>query len=430
VSGISRLVMIIILIIAVLGGLTAFVIVNWLSTVRHYTVTFAQTGLDATATGVVVTINGTAKNYSELPYSIEVSKGDTLFYVFSNFVSSSAVDKRFDLLNVTGSVSSITITNTQTITGNYLLKSAVWLVGLSTSGLKMMASNDLTFMTSEFLEEIPVAYKYSFVVDGNNLYVGLTYNGSQIYRVDLKTGTVDTLTVSSTGDLRDLKVTGRSLYALVMDYSSGTSLLVQISLDTFTVLQRFHLEAFVKGTPYKLQLVSNAAYVVAYNSTSSTSWIAYISLPNMTNYFSVQLPWFVATRLDMDGNKLYVRGSDEVAVFSCNPQLTFIKKISNLFGYGDLLYTNGKLYVAGSTLSWRPAVYVITTETMTVEQTFLLSTSSGAALNLAVKDSTIYALFFSSGEGCSLGTIESGSAKFLIPNTENEFPTSLFYVEW
>jgi hypothetical protein len=517
VKGISRLVMITILItIVVFGSLIVFVVVNWLST-RHRTITFAQTGLDSTAIGIVVVVNGAAKNYSDLPYSIELNEGDVVSYLFSNLILSSTANKRFDLLNVTGSTSSITVitsetitgnygvqwlltfaqtgldsstigtvvtidsvekmyadlpfsewvnngeiasfayassvsssttgklfrlsnvtgsfspinvTNAQTITGNYVLKSVVWLVGLSTSGLKMMAGNDLTFMAAEFLEKIPATYKYSFAVDGNTLYIGLTYGGAKVYRVNLKTGNLNTLTISDTGDLRDLKTSGGSLYALVMDYSSGNSFLTKINLNTFTVTETLALTSFVKGTPYEMQLTANAAYIVTYNSSSGASGLAYVSLPDLRDYFSVQVSISASTKVDTDGERVYVRGSDEVAVYSCNPPLTFVGKISGILGYGDLLCANGKIYVAGSTLDWKPAVYVIKTETMTVEQTLLLSTGSGAALNLAVNDSTVYVLFFSSGEGCSLGTIESGSTKFLIPNTANEFPTSLFYVEW
>jgi len=309
-------------------------------------------------------------------------------------------------------------------------KSRVWLVGLSTSGLKMINSYGLKLVSAAFLSQIPAAYKYSFAMDGNTLYIGLTYGGAQVYRVNLKKGTFDTLTVSSTGDLRDLKVTGRSLYALVMDYASGTSLLVQISLDTFTVLQRFHLEAFVKGTPYKLQLVSNAAYVVAYNSTSLVSSIAYISLPTMNNYFAVQVPVSAATKLDTDGNKIYVRGNDEVAIYTCTPPLDYVGKVSSIFGYGDVLCLNGKIYVAGSTLDWKPAVYVLKSSPIGVEQTILLSTNSGAALNLASKDSTVYAFAFSSGVGCFLSDVaEEPSEQFTMPNTENEFPTCFFFLE-
>jgi hypothetical protein len=309
-------------------------------------------------------------------------------------------------------------------------KSRIWLVGLSTSGLKTIDSYSLKIVSVSFLFQIPATYKYSFAVDGDHLYIGLTYGGAQVYRVNLKKGTVDTLTVSGTGDLRDLKVTERSLYALVMDYSSETSLLVEISLDTFTVRQRFHLEAFVKGIPYKLQLVANAAYVVAYDSNSSVSSIAYISLPTMNNYFAVQVPVSAATKLDTDGNKIYVRGNDEVAIYTCTPPLDYVGKVNSIFGYGDILCLNGKIYVAGSTLDWKPAVYILKSSPISVEQTILLSTNSGAALNLASKDSTVYAFAFSSGVGCFLSDVaEKPTEQFTIPNTKNEFPTCFFFLE-
>jgi hypothetical protein len=309
-------------------------------------------------------------------------------------------------------------------------KSRVWMVGLSTSGLKMVNSDNLKPVSASFLSQIPVLYTYSFAVDGDNLYIGLTYGGARVCRVNLKTGTFNVLTISSKGDLRDLKAGGRSLYALVMDSSPSASLLVKISLDTFAVLQSFHLEAFLKGTAYKLRLVSNAAYVVAYNSTSSVSLIAYISLPDMNNYLAVQVPVSAATKLDTDGNKIYVRGSDAVAVYTCTPPLNYVGKIGAVFGYGEVLCLNGKVYAAGNSLDGKPAVYVINCNSMTIEQTVLLSTNSGAALNLASKDSTAYAFAFSSSVGCFLSDVaENSSEQFTMPNTKNEFPTCFFFLE-
>jgi len=96
---------------------------------KAFTLTFAQTGLNSSATGTVVTVNGVDKTYSDLPYSIQAHLGDVATYSFSNLVSSSTPDKQFTLLNVTGLDSPITVAASEIVTGNYAPYS--WLMGLS-----------------------------------------------------------------------------------------------------------------------------------------------------------------------------------------------------------------------------------------------------------------------------------------------------------
>lgn len=84
----------------------------------QYQVTFAQTGLDGSATGTVVTINGTAKTYSQMPNNTWVDSGSVITYSYSN-VSSSTTGKRFILASMSGPSSPITVTAPVTVTGNY-----------------------------------------------------------------------------------------------------------------------------------------------------------------------------------------------------------------------------------------------------------------------------------------------------------------------
>jgi hypothetical protein len=88
--------------------------------IKQYSVTFAQTGLDSTATGTVVTVNGNTKSYSQLPYVLWVDCGSTVTYSYASTVSSSATGKRFRLNSVTGPASPITVTGATTVTGNYV----------------------------------------------------------------------------------------------------------------------------------------------------------------------------------------------------------------------------------------------------------------------------------------------------------------------
>jgi len=90
--------------------------------VTQYLVTFAQTGLDSTATGTIVTVNGTAKTYLALPYSYWVDSGSIVSYSYSSIVSSSSAAKRFRLGSTSGASSPITVAVPTTVTGNYVVQ--------------------------------------------------------------------------------------------------------------------------------------------------------------------------------------------------------------------------------------------------------------------------------------------------------------------
>jgi len=91
---------------------------HYITRLTRYFVVFNQTGLDGTATGIVVTINGTGKTYSQLPNSTWVNSGTLITYFYSN-VSSTISGKRFNLISVTGPSSPFIVTSNVTITGNY-----------------------------------------------------------------------------------------------------------------------------------------------------------------------------------------------------------------------------------------------------------------------------------------------------------------------
>jgi PKD repeat protein len=85
----------------------------------QYRVTFAQTGLDSTAIGTVVTVNGGGKVYGDLPYRMWVDVSSSVLYSYNSIVSSSVSGKRFSLVSVTGPASPIYVTSPVTVTGNY-----------------------------------------------------------------------------------------------------------------------------------------------------------------------------------------------------------------------------------------------------------------------------------------------------------------------
>ncbi|MFQ5999299.1 MAG: PKD domain-containing protein [Candidatus Bathyarchaeia archaeon] len=87
--------------------------------ILQYLVTFNQTGLDATAIGTVVTVNGAPKNFGDLPFSMWVDNGSSVTYNYSTIVSSSVSGKRFRLDSISSPPSPFIVTGPVTITGNY-----------------------------------------------------------------------------------------------------------------------------------------------------------------------------------------------------------------------------------------------------------------------------------------------------------------------
>jgi hypothetical protein len=93
---------------------------NWQT---QYQVTFAQSGLDSSATGTVVTVNGAAQTYGNLPYiTAWVNSGGTVTYSYNSPVTSSTTGKQFRLTSVSGPSSPITVTSPTTVTGNYVVQ--------------------------------------------------------------------------------------------------------------------------------------------------------------------------------------------------------------------------------------------------------------------------------------------------------------------
>ncbi|MDH4221547.1 MAG: hypothetical protein OEV19_02275, partial [Candidatus Bathyarchaeota archaeon] len=86
----------------------------------QHLVVFSQTGLDGTATGIIVTVNGSGKIFGDLPFSLLVDNGTVVSYSYTSIVPSSVSGKRFRLNDVTGPTSPITVTSAITVTGNYV----------------------------------------------------------------------------------------------------------------------------------------------------------------------------------------------------------------------------------------------------------------------------------------------------------------------
>jgi hypothetical protein len=87
--------------------------------VKQYKVNFDHTGLDDTALNTVLTVNGSPKTYSDLPYGFWVDEGSVITYSYEALISSTVSGKRFALINVSGPASPITVTSNITVVGNY-----------------------------------------------------------------------------------------------------------------------------------------------------------------------------------------------------------------------------------------------------------------------------------------------------------------------
>ncbi|MGA2310643.1 MAG: PKD domain-containing protein, partial [Candidatus Bathyarchaeia archaeon] len=88
--------------------------------ITQYQVTFAPSGLDVTtASGTILTVNGTNVGYSGLPYSVWVDSGDRLVYSYNATVSSSTTGKQFVCGTVSPSSPLVGITSPQTVTASY-----------------------------------------------------------------------------------------------------------------------------------------------------------------------------------------------------------------------------------------------------------------------------------------------------------------------
>src|SRR5271157_503494 len=90
---------------------------NWIA---QYKMTFAQSGLSSDASGTVITVFSDAKTFSELPNSTWVDSGTDVDFSYSSIVGVDA-GKQYVLTGVSGNTtaSSVTVSNTVTVTGAY-----------------------------------------------------------------------------------------------------------------------------------------------------------------------------------------------------------------------------------------------------------------------------------------------------------------------
>lgn len=81
--------------------------------------TFTQSGLDTDATGTVVTVDGTPKVFTDLPFTTFVDAGATVAYNYTSSVTSSATGKKYRLDSISGPATGYVAGSANTLTGNY-----------------------------------------------------------------------------------------------------------------------------------------------------------------------------------------------------------------------------------------------------------------------------------------------------------------------
>lgn len=163
----------------------------------QYYVTFAQNGLDASASGTVVTVDSSAKTYSVLPFGEWVDAGKTVSYTYSSIVSTILSGKRFRLNNV-NATSPLTVSKAETIIGTYKTQ---YLVTFAQSGVGSDFSGTVLTINRTTIgrsgrsawydngSKITFGYRSPLVVSSGKRYFFISANGTSPLTVS-KTETI------------------------------------------------------------------------------------------------------------------------------------------------------------------------------------------------------------------------------------------------
>ncbi|OGD48492.1 hypothetical protein A3K79_02515 [Candidatus Bathyarchaeota archaeon RBG_13_46_16b] len=170
----------------------------------QYAVTFAHSGLDGSATGTVVTVNGAPVTYSQLPYTSWTDSGGSVTYSYGN-VSSSTPSKRFTLTGVAGPSSPITVTAPLTITGNYITQYQVVVnqTGVGSDYIGTVVTVDgntytISTLPASFWWDSSSAHSFSL---GSPLVVNASKQYEWISTTGLSTLQSDTVIITTSGSI-------------------------------------------------------------------------------------------------------------------------------------------------------------------------------------------------------------------------------------
>jgi hypothetical protein len=192
----------------------------------QYLVTFNQTGLSSDATGTVVSINGTAKTFNNLPYTTWINSGAVVTYSYETTVSSTVSGKKYVLNNVTGPASPISVTNPITVTADYKIQYEVTFnqLGVGTDFTGTVVTLDgigynITGLPVSFMWINGSNNNFSFasplVVNASRQYVWTSTSG-------LSTLQSGTLTVTGSGNVTG-NYTTQTMYQITFNQSGINS---------------------------------------------------------------------------------------------------------------------------------------------------------------------------------------------------------------
>ena len=228
----------------------------------QYLVTFGQSGLDSTATGTVVTVNGSGKSFSSLPYSFWVDSGNSVTYSYNSLVSTSYSNKRFRLNTVTGPTSPFTVTGSTTVTGNYVTQ---YSLTFTQSNLDSSATGTIVTVngSSKAYGDLPftvwadsgssVTYSYTSIVPSST-------SGKQ-FRLNTVSGPSSPITVSGSAT-----VTGNYVTQYLVTFTQ-----TGLTADAGTVVTvNGNAEAYA-NLPYGLWVDNGSSVTYSYNSIVSSS---------------------------------------------------------------------------------------------------------------------------------------------------------------
>jgi hypothetical protein len=339
---------------------------------KQYKVVFKQTGLDSTATGTVVTVTGTSKTYSQLPYSLWVDSGSIITYSYTSVVPSSYSNKQFRLVSVTGPASPITVTGPTTVTGNYAIQ---YLVTFTQIGLDPTATGTVVTVNS-----IPKTYgqlPYTLWVD-NGSSVTYTYSSpvssnvtGKRFRLNSVSGPLSPFTVTCTATVTGNYVTQYSITFGVTGLgadSQGTIVTVNETAKTYSEL------------PYAFWVDSGSTVTYSYTSTipSSTAGMRY-RLANVTGPPS---PVTMTAPTTVTGN------------YVVQYQITFAQNGLDATATGTVVTVNGnpKTYANLPYVDWFDNGNIITyaysnVSSSTLGKRFILANVSGPSSPVTVSSS-------------------------------------------
>lgn len=245
--------------------------------VTQYSVTFMLSGLDSTATGTVVTVNGSPQTFASLPYMLWIDNGNSMTYSYNAHVSSSMVGKQFRLATITGPTSPIIVTSAGTVIGNYVSQ---YLITFSQTGLDSTAAGTVVTVNGQakLFTDIP----YLLWVDSGSsvtyTYNSIVWSSAPLKRFSLLSvsGLSSPITVIASASVN---AAYKTQYQLTLDQTgvasdfTGTVLTIDASGYSLTTLpaQPWLDQGSIHSFSFMSPLVVNGHKQYVWSSTSGLS---------------------------------------------------------------------------------------------------------------------------------------------------------------